>query len=59
MNNEQNFRKAVLDVNTLPKNILMADKERAFETYRKKEDQFSESIDSFNSSLDEYMLKFS
>lgn len=30
MNNEQNFRKAVLDVNTLPKNILMADKERAF-----------------------------
>lgn len=59
MNNEQNFRKAVLDVNTLPKNILMADKERAFEIYRKKEDQFSESIDSFNSSLDEYMLKFS
>lgn len=46
-------------MNALPKAMPLAEKEKAMESYRKKEDQLSDTIDSYNSSLNEYMIKYS
>jgi predicted nucleic acid-binding Zn-ribbon protein len=55
---ENSFKKAASEASALPKSMGKAERKQAMEAYQKKEEQFSEMIDSYNSSLNEYMLRY-
>ena len=56
---ENNFKKVALEVNKIPQSMAYVDKEKILEQYRRKEDIFSDTIDSYNACIDDYMVKYS